>query len=132
LALLFTDNSLSMPSVIGLLMLMGVVTKNSILLVEYTIMARKTQGKSRFEAIMDGCQKRVRPIIMTTIAMGAGMMPIALGWGADPRFRTPMAITVIGGLITSTILSIVIIPVLFTYIDDLLGLISKAQRTLQA
>ncbi len=125
-ALLVTNNSLSMPSVIGLLMLMGVVTKNSILLVEYTIMARKKSGLSRFEAILDGCHKRAQPIVMTTIAMGAGMMPIALGWGADPSFRSPMAITVIGGLITSTILSLVVIPVLFTYVDDLLNLVKKA------
>lgn len=121
LALLMTHNSFSMPSVIGLLMLMGVVTKNSILLVEYSIMARKQYQLSRFDAIMDGCHKRAQPIIMTTIAMAAGMLPIALGWSADPSFRAPMAITVIGGLITSTLLSLVVIPVLYTYVDDLLG-----------
>ncbi|MFD1122586.1 efflux RND transporter permease subunit [Methylophilus flavus] len=120
-ALLVTHNSFSMPSVIGLLMLMGVVTKNSILLVEYTIMARKQSKVSRFDAIIDGCHKRARPIVMTTIAMAAGMMPIALGWSADPSFRAPMAITVIGGLITSTVLSLLVIPVLYTYVDDLLG-----------
>lgn len=120
-ALLVTHNSFSMPSVIGLLMLMGVVTKNSILLVEYTIMARKTFQLSRHQAIIDGCRKRARPILMTTIAMAAGMMPIALGLSADPSFRAPMAITVIGGLITSTLLSLVVIPVLYTYVDDLLG-----------
>ncbi|HYN54739.1 MAG TPA: efflux RND transporter permease subunit [Methylotenera sp.] len=119
LALLATGSSFSMPSVIGLLMLMGVVTKNSILLVEYTIMGRKERNLSRLDAILDGCHKRARPIIMTTLAMGAGMLPIALGYGADPSFRAPMAITVIGGLITSTVLSLVIIPVLYTYVDDL-------------
>jgi multidrug efflux pump subunit AcrB len=123
LALLMTGNSFSMPSVIGILMLMGVVTKNSILLVEYTIMARKKHGLSRFDAIIDGCKKRARPIVMTTIAMGAGMLPIALGLGADPSFRAPMAITVIGGLLTSTVLSLVVIPVIYTYIDDLLSLL---------
>ncbi len=122
LALALTNNSFSMPSVIGLLMLMGVVTKNSILLVEYTIKARKERALSRFNAIIDGCHKRVRPIVMTTIAMAAGMMPIALGWGADPSFRSPMAITVIGGLVTSTILSLIVIPVLYTFVDDLLSL----------
>ena len=127
-ALLVTHNSFSMPSVIGLLMLMGVVTKNSILLVEYTIMARKERQLSRFDAIIDGCHKRARPIIMTTIAMAAGMMPIALGWSADPSFRSPMAITVIGGLITSTLLSLVVIPVLYTYVDDLLGWLRKVAR----
>ena len=127
-ALLVTHNSFSMPSVIGLLMLMGVVTKNSILLVEYTIMARKERQLNRFDAIIDGCHKRARPIIMTTIAMAAGMMPIALGWSADPSFRSPMAITVIGGLITSTLLSLVVIPVLYTYVDDLLGWLRRVAR----
>ncbi|HPU54513.1 MAG TPA: efflux RND transporter permease subunit, partial [Burkholderiaceae bacterium] len=97
-ALLLTRQSFSMPSLIGLLMLMGVVTKNSILLVEYAIVARRT-GMSRFEALVDACHKRARPIVMTTLAMGAGMLPIAIGWGADPSFRAPMAIAVIGGLI---------------------------------
>jgi multidrug efflux pump subunit AcrB len=118
LALLLTHSSFSMPSIIGLLMLMGVVTKNSILLVEYTIMGRKERGLSRAEAVLDGCHKRARPIIMTTLAMGAGMLPIALGFGADPSFRAPMAITVIGGLVTSTALSLVVIPVAYTFVDD--------------
>ncbi len=125
LALLATGSSFSMPSVIGLLMLMGVVTKNSILLVEYTIMGRKERELSRLDAILDGCHKRARPIIMTTIAMGAGMLPIALGYGADPSFRAPMAITVIGGLITSTLLSLVIIPVVYTYVDDINQFLKK-------
>lgn len=131
-ALAVTDNSFSMPSVIGLLMLMGVVTKNSILLVEYTIKARKEQVLSRLDAIIDGCHKRARPIVMTTIAMAAGMMPIALGWGADPSFRSPMAITVIGGLVTSTILSLIVIPVLYTYVDDLLGIFRKVKQSTKA
>ena len=120
LALLATRNSFSMPAVIGLLMLMGVVTKNSILLVEYAIVARRERGMSRFDALVDACHKRSRPILMTTIAMGIGMFPIALGVGADPSFRQPMAIIVIGGLITSTFLSLLVIPVVFTYVDDLL------------
>lgn len=118
-ALLVTGQSFSMPTVIGLLMLMGVVTKNSILLVEYAIMARREHGMSRFDALMDACHKRARPILMTTIAMGAGMMPIALGMGADPSFRQPMAIVVIGGLLTSTFLSLLVVPVIFTQVDDL-------------
>jgi hydrophobe/amphiphile efflux-1 (HAE1) family protein len=119
-ALLVTQQSFSMPAVIGLLMLMGIVTKNSILLVEYAIMARREHGMSRYEALMDACHKRARPIIMTTIAMGAGMMPNALGLGAEASFRQPMAIVVIGGLITSTVLSLLVVPVVFTYVDDLL------------
>jgi multidrug efflux pump subunit AcrB len=117
-ALLITGRALSMPSMIGLIMLMGIVTKNSILLVDYAILARQ-EGMSRFDALVDACHKRSRPILMTTIAMGAGMMPLALGWGADPSFRSPMAITVIGGLITSTLLSLLVVPAVFTYIDDL-------------
>ena len=117
-ALLITGKALSMPSMIGLIMLMGIVTKNSILLVDYAILARQA-GMERFDALVDACHKRSRPIIMTTIAMGAGMMPLALGWGADPSFRSPMAIAVIGGLITSTLLSLLVVPVVFTHIDDL-------------
>jgi len=75
---------------------------------------------SRWDALLDACHKRARPIVMTTIAMGAGMLPIAIGWGsADTSFRSPMAIAVIGGLITSTVLSLLVIPVVFTYLDDL-------------
>jgi multidrug efflux pump subunit AcrB len=105
--------------VIGLLMLMGVVTKNSILLVEYAILARH-RGATRFDALVDACHKRAQPIIMTTIAMGAGMLPTAMGLGAEPSFRSPMAIALIGGLLTSTMLSLLVVPVVFTYVDDLL------------
>jgi multidrug efflux pump subunit AcrB len=128
--LLAADKSFSMPSLIGLIMLMGIATKNSILLVEYAIEARRGKpatdeypavpGMPRWDALMDACAKRARPIVMTTIAMGAGMMPIALGWsGADTSFRSPMAIAVIGGLLTSTVLSLLVVPVVFTYPDDL-------------
>jgi multidrug efflux pump subunit AcrB len=117
-ALLLTGRALSMPSMIGLIMLMGIVTKNSILLVDYAILARK-EGMNRFDALVDACHKRSRPIMMTTIAMGAGMMPLALGIAGDPSFRSPMAIAVIGGLITSTLLSLLVVPAVFTYIDDL-------------
>jgi multidrug efflux pump subunit AcrB len=119
LALWVTHTALSMPSMIGLIMLMGIATKNSILLIDYVIIARRDHGLNRWEALLDACHKRARPIVMTTIAMGAGMMPIALGLGTDPSFRAPMAIVVIGGLITSTFLSLLVIPVLFTFVDDL-------------
>jgi multidrug efflux pump subunit AcrB len=120
LALFVTHTALSMPSMIGLIMLMGIATKNSILLVDYVVIARRDHGLSRFDALLDAASKRAQPIIMTTIAMGAGMMPIALGIGVDPSFRAPMAIVVIGGLITSTFLSLLVIPVLFSYVDDLI------------
>ena len=128
LPLILTGTSFSMPAVIGLLMLMGVVTKNSILLVEYAIMARRG-GMSRFEALVDACHKRARPIIMTTIAMGGGMLPVALSLtGGDSSFRQPMAIVVIGGLLTSTFLSLLVIPVIFTFIDDFLGFLKRLVR----
>jgi len=99
-------------------MLMGIVTKNSILLVEYTIVGKRDRGLSVFDALIDACHKRARPIVMTTVAMIAGMAPIALGFGADASFRQPMAVAVIGGLLTSTALSLLVVPVVFTYIDE--------------
>jgi len=117
--LLLAQKSFSMPSLIGLIMLMGIATKNSILLVEYAIVARRDHGLGRFDALLDACHKRARPIIMTTIAMGAGMLPIAVGFGpADPSFRSPMAIAVIGGLFTSTVLSLLVVPAVFEFMDD--------------
>ena len=117
--LLLADKSFSMPSLIGLIMLMGIATKNSILLVEYAILAIKEKGMTRLDALRDACHKRARPILMTTLAMGAGMVPLAVGWGsADPAFRSPMAIAVLGGLITSTFLSLLVIPAVFLIVDD--------------
>ena len=140
-ALLLAQKSFSMPSLIGLIMLMGIATKNSILLVEYAIVARRGHDGSdghpvvapmgRMEALMDACHKRARPIVMTTIAMGAGMLPIAIGFGAaDASFRSPMAVAVIGGLITSTVLSLLVIPALFTYVDDLAQWSARVWRRL--
>ncbi len=118
--LLLAHKSFSMPSLIGLIMLMGVATKNSILLVEYAILARREHGLDRTAALLDACHKRARPIIMTTLAMAAGMTPIAIGFGAaDTSFRSPMAIAVIGGLMTSTVLSLLVIPAVFTVVDDM-------------
>ncbi|WP_395694177.1 efflux RND transporter permease subunit [Piscinibacter sp.] len=125
LALFVTQSSLSMPSMIGLIMLMGIATKNSILLIDYVVLARREHGLNRWEALLDACRKRARPIVMTTIAMGAGMTPIALGLGVDPSFRAPMAIVVIGGLITSTFLSLLVIPVVFTFVDDLVQWVGR-------
>ena len=117
-ALLMAGYGLSLPSLIGLLMLMGIVTKNSILLVEYVVMARRDHGLSRMDALIDACAKRARPIIMTTIAMIAGMFPVAAGWSSDPSFRSPMGLAVIGGLITSTALSLFVVPTVYTVLDD--------------
>jgi len=129
LALFITRTDLSMPAMIGMIMLMGIATKNSILLVEYAIMARRDRGLNRLDALLDACHKRARPIIMTTIAMGAGMLPIALGFGTDPSFRAPMAVVVIGGLITSTFLSLLVVPVVFTYVDDMVQWFARQWRT---
>jgi multidrug efflux pump subunit AcrB len=129
-ALLIGDKSFSMPSLIGLIMLMGIATKNSILLVEYAIEARRgkpataaydaVEPLNRLDALLDACHKRARPIVMTTIAMGAGMLPIAFSWGAgDGSFRAPMGVAVIGGLMTSTVLSLLVIPAVYTLVDDL-------------
>jgi multidrug efflux pump subunit AcrB len=126
LALYLTHTAISMPSMIGLIMLMGIATKNSILLVEYAIVSRRDRGMNRAEALLDACRKRARPIVMTTLAMGAGMLPVALDMGAgDGSFRSPMSIVVIGGLITSTFLSLLVIPVVFTYVDDVVQLLSR-------
>ncbi len=127
-ALLIAHKALSMPAMIGLIMLMGVATKNSILLVEYAIVARRDKGMNRTEALLDACHKRARPIVMTTIAMGAGMFPIALGIGTDPSFRSPMAVAVIGGLITSTFLSLLVIPVVYTFVDDVEGFFRRKKK----
>ena len=118
LALFITGSTLSLPAMIGLIMLMGIATKNSILLIDYIIVAQNQHQLGQRDAILDACRKRVRPIVMTTLAMGAGMLPIALGMGGDPSFRAPMAIVVIGGLISSTFLSVLVIPVLYSYVDD--------------
>jgi multidrug efflux pump subunit AcrB len=117
-ALLLFDYSLAINSLIGLLMLMGIVSKNSILIVEYAIMAQRDQGMSRFDSLIDSCSKRARPIVMTTIAMIAGMLPIAMGWAGDPSFRAPMGVAVIGGLVVSTLMSLFIVPAMFTVVDD--------------
>jgi multidrug efflux pump subunit AcrB len=128
-ALLVSGTMLSMPSLIGLIMLIGVSTKNSILLVEYAIMARRDWGMSRLDALMDACHKRARPIIMTTIAMVAGMLPLVAGLSvADNSFRAPMAAAVIGGLITSTVLSLLVTPSFFTLVDDLGRFILRKSR----
>lgn len=129
--LLLAKSSFSMPSLIGLIMLMGIASKNSILLVDYAIIARKEKEYSRINALLDACHKRARPIIMTTLAMGAGMLPIALGIGTDPSFRAPMAISVIGGLITSTFLSLLVIPVVYTFIDDINRKLHSFRKTKQ-
>jgi len=122
LALLVTNNAISMPVVIGFLMLMGIVAKNAIMLVDFAV-EEIAKGISRTEAIVDAGRKRARPIIMTTVAMVAGMVPSSLALGSGGEFRAPMAIAVMGGLIVSTALSLVFVPAIFVLIDDVAKLL---------
>ncbi|MFD1328776.1 efflux RND transporter permease subunit [Mycoplana ramosa] len=122
--LILTQNSLSMPVLIGILMLMGIVTKNAILLVDFAI-EMMHRGMDRLEAMVEAGRKRARPIIMTSIAMSAGMLPSALGVGEGGTFRAPMAIAVIGGIIVSTVLSLVVVPSFFLIMDDLSRLLAR-------
>ncbi|MGL6208390.1 MAG: efflux RND transporter permease subunit, partial [Paracoccaceae bacterium] len=117
-ALILTDSALSMPVLIGILMLMGIVAKNAILLIDFVIEMRH-QGLDRIAAVMEAGHKRARPIVMTSIAMSAGMLPSALGVGEGGAFRAPMATAVIGGIIVSTVLSLVIVPSFYLVMDDL-------------
>jgi hydrophobe/amphiphile efflux-1 (HAE1) family protein len=117
LALLLTGKQLTTPVWIGILMLMGIVTKNAIMLVEFAVEAIR-EGKPRELAIIDAGMKRARPIVMTTVAMAAGMMPSALAFGAGGEFRSPMALAIIGGLIFSTALSLLFVPAMFLMMDD--------------
>ncbi len=118
IGLLVMGLQIDMPSLIGFLMLMGLASKNSILLVEYAI-EREGEGIGQRQAILEACHERARPIVMTSLAMMAGMLPTALGIGAGAAFRQPMAVAVIGGLITSTVLSLVIVPVVYEIVDDI-------------
>jgi len=122
--LIVTGNPISMPVLIGILMLMGIVTKNAILLVDFAIEMR-AQGMDRFAALIEAGHKRARPIVMTSIAMSAGMLPSALGAGEGGAFRAPMAIAVIGGIIVSTALSLVVVPAFFLIMDDLSRLLAR-------
>jgi hydrophobe/amphiphile efflux-1 (HAE1) family protein len=128
-ALLLTGKQLTTPVWIGILMLMGIVTKNAIMLVEFAIEAIRA-GKAREEAMIDAGMKRARPIMMTTIAMVAGMTPSALAVGAGGEFRSPMALAVIGGLLFSTVLSLVFVPAMFMVMDDIGAVIWRFGRRL--
>lgn len=135
IALVLYGAMIDLPVIIGILMLMGIVTKNSILLVEF-ILEKERSGLDRETAILEAGQERIRPIIMTTFAMIAGMVPLVLTTGADASFRAPMAIAVIGGLISSTILSLLFVPVIYSLMDDLkqklLPLLAKLTSVTQA
>jgi HAE1 family hydrophobic/amphiphilic exporter-1 len=111
-------DTLNIMSMIGLILLMGLVTKNAILLIDFTNVQRRA-GVLRREALISAAKVRLRPILMTTLAMIFGMLPLAFEWGAGAEWRGPMARAVIGGLITSTLLTLVVVPVVYTFLDDL-------------
>jgi multidrug efflux pump subunit AcrB len=129
MALIVTGKQLTTPVWIGMLMLMGIVTKNAIMLIDFAAESIH-RGMARDAAIVDAGRKRARPIIMTTIAMVAGMLPSALAFGAGGEFRSPMAIAVIGGLLFSTVLSLVFVPAVFAMMDDVSGFFWKYTRSL--
>ncbi len=116
-ALLITGKEISMPVMIGCVLLLGIAAKNAILLVEFAIEAQQ-RGKNTYDALFEACRERARPIVMTTVAMSAGMIPTALGIGEGSGFRTPMAVAVIGGLISSTVLSLILVPVVYSFVDQ--------------
>jgi multidrug efflux pump subunit AcrB len=124
LALYLTGHGITLPVVIGIMMLIGIVTKNAILLVDFAI-EEMHKGIPRREALIDAGLKRAQPIVMTTVAMSAGMLPAALVGSSGDGFRVPMAIAVIGGLVVSTVLSLVFVPAVFTYLDDLKRILAR-------
>src|SRR5205085_5908374 len=124
LALLVTKGTISVMAMIGIIMLMGLVTKNGILLIDFTNQQREA-GTSRLDALLTAGRIRLRPIIMTTVAMIFGMIPLALAIGEGAEQRAPMARAVIGGLITSTLLTLFVVPVVYTMLDDLTTLVTR-------
>ena len=131
-AILLAGHTISIFALIGIIMLMGLVTKNAILLIDYAITLRERDGMERNEALLKAGPVRLRPILMTTAAMVFGMLPIALGLGAGGSQRAPMAVTVIGGLITSTLLTLVLVPVVYTLLDDLTRLSAREKVPVRA
>ncbi|PTE15045.1 efflux RND transporter permease subunit [Pseudogemmobacter blasticus] len=129
IALLSTGSALSMPVLIGLLMLMGIVSKNAILIIDFAIEMRR-RGFDRYQAVVEAGHKRAQPVVMTSIAMSAGMLPSALGVGEGGAFRAPMATAVIGGIIVSTVLSLVIVPAFYLVMDDISRVLALVFRRL--
>ena len=127
LGLLLANKLFDMVAFIGLIMLMGLVTKNSILLVDYTNVLRK-RGMKRFEAILEAGSTRLRPILMTTLAMILGMIPVAAGFGTSSSFRAPIGYTIIGGLISSTVLTLVVVPVVYSILDDIVRKLGRKPK----
>ena len=119
MAVLASGSEMGLPVLIGLVMLLGIVTKNSILLVDYALIAMREHGLGEFDALVDACHKRARPILMTTIAIVAGMLPIAFGRGAGSGSRASMAVTIIGGQMLCLLLTLLVTPVVYSYFDGM-------------
>jgi len=131
LALFLFQSTMNLFSIIGIIMLMGLVTKNAILLIDF-IKKAMDRGETRYDAIIQAGKTRLRPILMTTSAMVMGMIPLALGLGEGGEQSAPMAHAVIGGVITSTLLTLVVVPVIFTYLDDLKNFLLRQTRKLMS
>jgi HAE1 family hydrophobic/amphiphilic exporter-1 len=127
LALLVFDSTLNMFSIIGVVMLMGLVTKNAILLIDFAIRSQQ-QGMPRTQALLHAAHVRLRPILMTTLAMIFGMLPLALALSEGSEQRAPMGQAVIGGVITSSLLTLVVVPVIYCYLDDLSNWARRRRR----
>lgn len=127
LGLMIAQKALGIYALIGIVLLMGIVTKNSILLVDYTLI-NLAEGKSRREALLEAGVSRLRPILMTSLASVAGTIPLALGIGAGAEVRQPMGIAIMGGFTTSTLLTLVVVPVLFTYVDNCQNRVTKLMQ----
>jgi multidrug efflux pump subunit AcrB len=128
LALFLTNNTLAMGTMIGIILLMGLVTKNAILLIDRAIVRVREHGEAPLQAMLEAGPERLRPILMTSAAMVLGMLPTALGHGEGSEFRGPMAVAVIGGVISSTLLSLVVIPVFYLAIEGLKGRLARRRR----
>jgi len=118
LGLAVTRNTINIMSLIGVILLMGIVAKNAILLIDFAKWAREKQGMALREALIEAGAIRLRPILMTTVALIAGMLPVALGRGEGAQFRSPLGVSVIGGVITSTLLTLVAIPTFYEILDE--------------
>jgi hypothetical protein len=123
-----THNTLNLISLLGIILLMGVVTKNAILLVDFTNVLRQERGYARKEALIEAGRLRIRPILMTTAAIVFALLPLLLGTGAGAESRAPLAAVVIGGNISSTMLTLIIVPVIYTFLDGAGGLTSRVVR----
>jgi multidrug efflux pump len=127
LALLLTHNDLDIIAIIGIILLIGIVKKNAIMMIDFALVAERDQGKSSYDAIVEACMLRFRPILMTTMAALLGALPLALGTGTGSELRRPLGITIIGGLIVSQLLTLYTTPVVYLYFDRIQQRLDRAR-----